>query len=412
MFVDFNKVFKDKPQTQMAIPQPLVDYMNRSLPEGIRYVSDENGNCEITSETGSLSIGGFVFEPTEKQIKILGKNYTQQDVLNYFYNSQKAIPLKLKKEGYILLNGKELPIEKMSFNPYMPVEIKYVEKTFWIYPSKFPEAFPVKIGSDKYEREVLISREPNESVNIMSFKSSCDEPLKVQYFINENKKSITMNLSLNLIKASTVLDLVQATSIYNAFIDGKGTFLGHSLGFGLKDDSVKKFDERSISFWERVLEIEKILKVQFYPSQDNISAEDIYLVEQLYQSLVNRIPTRDNQRINSINGMWDFESMGQDINEMLGKPMFFRFECISHIELFGIKKDLPTLVGVVNAVLEEYKINGKKQEVTFADESQEKKRFNSIMFFESEDELLKFVNGNHEEIIEMFRNAKNPCEYV
>lgn len=410
MFVDFNKVFKDKPKSQMSIPQPLVDYMNKSLPEGIRYVADENGNCEITGETGSLSIGGFVFEPTEKQIKILGEKYTQQDVLDYLYNSQKAIPLTLKREGYILLNGVEFPIEKMSFNPIVPV--KYVEKSFWIYPSKFPEAFPIKMGSDKYEREIFISRVPNDSVNIMCFESSCDEPLKVQYYIDEKKKSITMNLSLNLINASTVLDLVQATSIYNAFIDGKATLLGHSFGSGLEDDNVKKFDERSISFWERVLDIERILKVQFCPSQDDVATEDIYLVEQLYQSLVNKIPTRDNRIINSLNGKWDFDSLGLDINDMLGKPMFFRFDCTSHIELFGIKKDLPTLVGVVNAVLKEYRINGKKQEVTFGDESQEKKMFNSIMFFESENELLKFVNGNIQEIIEMFQNAKRPSEYV
>lgn len=410
MFVDFNKVFKDKPQTQMAIPQPLVNYMNKSLPKGIKYVADENGNCVITSETGSFSIGGFVFEPTEKQIKILGQNYTQQDVLNYFYNSQKAIPLTLKKEGYVLLNGNEFPIEKMSFNPN--VSIKYVEKSFWLYPSKFPEAFPIKVGSDKYEREVFISRVPNESVDIMAFESSYDEPFIVKYFINENKKSITMNLSLNLIKANTVFDLVQATSIYNAFIDGKGTLLGHSFGSGLKDSNVKKFGEKSIGFWKKVLDIERILKVQFVPPQDNVAPEDIYLVEQLYQSLVNKIPTRDNQRINSLNGKWDFESLGWDINDMLGKPMFFRFECTSHVELFGIKKDLPTLIGIVNAVLNEYKLNGKKQEVTFIDESQEKKRFNSIMYFESEDELLKFVNGNHQEIIEMFRNAKGPSEYI
>lgn len=410
MFVDFNKVFKDKPKSQMSIPQPLVDYMNNSLPEGVKYVADENGSYEITSETGSLSIGGFVLEPTEKQIKILGKNYTQQDVLDYLYNSQKAMPLKLKKEGYILLNGVEFPIEKMSFNPTLP--IKYVEESFWIYPSKFPEASPIKMGSDKYERDILISRVPNESVNIMCFESSNDEPLKVQCFINKKGKSLTMNLSLNLKNARTVLDLVQVTSIYNAFIDGKATFLGHSFGSRLKDGSVKKFDERSISFWEKVLDIERILRVEFCPSQDTVAVEDIYLVEQLYQSLVNKIPTRDNQIINSLNGKWDFVNLGWDINDMLGKPMFFRFVCTSHIELFGIKKDLPTLVGVVNAVLEEYRINGKKQEVIFGDESQEKKRFNSIMFFESEDELSKFVEGNHQEIIEMFQNAKKPSEYV
>ena len=412
MFVDFNKVFNDKPQTQMELPQPLVDYMSRSLPEGIKYVADENGNCVITSESGSFEMGGFRFRPTKKQLEILGEDYTRQDVLNYFYNSQKAIPLTLDKEGYILLNGEEIPIEKTSINPHMPVAKDNTKTSYWLIPSKFPEAFPIKIGSDKYEREIFVSRVPNESVNIMAFESGCDEPLKVRYFLNEYEKSITMNLSLNLIRASTVLDLVQVTSIYNAFIDGKGTLLGCPFGAVSKGNSANKFDEGSICFWEKVLEIERILKVQFYPPENNVASEDIYLVEQLYQSLVKKIPTRDKQIINSLNGKWNPKKLGFDINDMIGKPMFIRFDCTSHIELFGIKKDLPTLVGIVNAVLEEYKMDGEKQEVTLADESQEKKRFNSIMFFESVEEMSKFIDGDHQEIIEMFQNAKRPSEYV
>ena len=35
MFVDFNIVFKNKPQTQIAVPEALVNYMNKALPEGV-----------------------------------------------------------------------------------------------------------------------------------------------------------------------------------------------------------------------------------------------------------------------------------------------------------------------------------------------------------------------------------------
>lgn len=413
MFVDFNRVFKEKQQTHITIPQPLVDYMNKSLPKGVKYDVNENGDCIVTGNGKEpLSIGGFVFNPTDEQKKILGENYTQQDVFSYFYNSQKAVPLTLKKEGYIVLNGEEFPIEKMSFNLFTSVNVKYVEKCFWLSPAEFPEAFPIKIGCKNYERKIFISRVPNESVSIMAFESSCGEPLRVQYFIDEKQKKITMTLSLNLTEAQTVLDLVQATSIYNAFIDGEATFLGYPFGSGLVNGNVKKFDDKSIAFWERVLEIERILEVKFYPPQDDVAVEDMYLVEQLYQSLVNKVPTRDREKINSVDGKWNAESLGWDINDMIGKPMFFRFECMSHVKLFGINKELPTLVGVVNAVIDEYKINGEKQKVTFADESQEKKRFNSVMFFESEDALLKFLNGNHQEIIEMFQNAKKPSEYI
>ena len=48
MFVDFNRVFKNKPQTQITAPAALVNYMNQSLPEGVKYVAQENGNCVIS----------------------------------------------------------------------------------------------------------------------------------------------------------------------------------------------------------------------------------------------------------------------------------------------------------------------------------------------------------------------------
>ena len=61
MFVDFNRVFKSKPQSQLSVPSAFIDYMNCSLPEGIKYVADENGNCFIVGTGESCSIGGFLF---------------------------------------------------------------------------------------------------------------------------------------------------------------------------------------------------------------------------------------------------------------------------------------------------------------------------------------------------------------
>ena len=69
MFVDFNKVFKNKNQTELTVPKAVLDYMNQSLPEGVKYVAQEDGTCIVTSTTESLTIGGFTFEPTEEQKK-------------------------------------------------------------------------------------------------------------------------------------------------------------------------------------------------------------------------------------------------------------------------------------------------------------------------------------------------------
>lgn len=410
MFVNFNRVFKNKPQTQIAVPSALVDYMNKSLPEGVKYVVDAKGNCVITSERESCTIGGFIFKPTEEQKKVLGKDFTREDVVNYFYNAQESIPLTLKKDGYILLNGQEFPVEKMAYNPLAP--IKFVSGSFYMYPPKFPDPFLLKLGCDKYERELLVSRIPNNSISVMEFESSKDEPLYIHYFLNIKIHCLTMNVSFNLKKAKTIRDIVESTSIYNAYVDGKGTLSGQPLDSSLKSEGLKRFDDDSVIFWEKVLEIEEQLGIEFCPPQDDIDFETMCLVEQLYQNLINKVPTLDNQKIDSIDGNWGFESHGKDISESIGRPIFFEFEVASKIELFGVKIELPTLIGVFNAILSAYNTKGEKQKIVLSDENPEKQRYTSMMCFKTESDLNSFKLEDHDKIITLFHNAKRPDEYL
>lgn len=410
MFVDFNRVFKNKTQTQLSVPNVFIDYMNRSLPTGVKYVIDSDGHCVITSTTESCNIGGFKFVPTEEQKKILGKNFTHQDILDYFYNIQKPIPLVLDKDGYILLNGQEFPVEKMAFNPFAP--IKYISGSFHMYPQKFPEPFPIKIGCNKYERILLVKRIPNDSVSIAAFESDKEAPFYIQYFIDSKKQTLKLNVSFNISKAKTIRDIVESTSIYNAFLDGKGTFLGRALDVKLDSSSSKRFDDNSILFWEKVLQIEEHLATSFVPPQEDVDFDTICLVEQLYQNLINRLPTRSRKLINSIDGNWDFNSPQKGIKDAIGHPIFFECEVTSRIELFGAILELPTLLCIFNSVLKEYPQKGKKQKLIFVDESEEKKRYISGMCFKTEGKLKEYKTINHNKMITLFHDAKMPHEYL
>lgn len=293
--------------------------------------------------------------------------------------------MTLIKEGYILLNGQEFPIDKMAYNPLAP--IKYVSGTLHMYPHKFPAPFSIKVGCDKYERTLLISRTPHNSVSTAAFESRKEEPLYIQYFVDNKKQSLTMNISFNLTRAKSIRDIVEATSIYNAFLDGNGTFLEQPLNAKLNTKNAKKFDNKSILFWEKVLKIEEYLETSFIPPQEDVDFDTMCLVEQLYQNFINKVPTRDNQIINSIDGNWDFDSAGKNIKESIGNPIFFEFEATSRIELFGIEKEFPTLIGIFNAILKEHCTKGEKQKLVLDDISEEKKRYTSIMCFKTDEEL-------------------------
>ena len=130
MFVDFDKVFNRKPQTQMKVPEALVQTLSEHLPTGLQYVAAEDGSCRIISaEKKPIIIGGFLYEPTAQQRQILGENYTVQDVLDYSYNAQQWIHLSLKRDGYILLNGEEFPVENSHKRPML-----FASSTFFPMP--------------------------------------------------------------------------------------------------------------------------------------------------------------------------------------------------------------------------------------------------------------------------------------
>ena len=410
MFVDFNRAFKSKPQSQIAVPPAVVEYMNQSLPEGVKYVADENGNCFISSTDTSFTLGGFSLELTNEQKRILGKNYTEKDVYEYSYNAQEPIHLRLIKEGYVVLNGQEFPVDKMVHNPLVP--IKYVSGSFYMLPPKFPGAFDIRVGCDEYERTLKVSRIPNNSVSIWAFESEKADPLCLKYFVDREKKRMTLSISLNLGKAKSVKDILKSSSIYNAYLEGKGTLLGHKLECKLKTDNVKKYNEKSILFWKKVLKIEDYLEVSFIPPKENVDSRTVCLIEQLYQNFIHKNPVRDNQKINHIDGKWDFNDIGNDMSESLGKPFFFEFEAMSEFDLLGIKLELPSLICVFDAALQDCIMKGEKQRLVLTDESEEKERYTSIMCFKTEAELAEYKTKGYDEIITLFHDAKRIQEYL
>lgn len=62
-----------------------------------------------------------------------------------------------------------------------------------------------------------------------------------------------------------------------------------------------------------------------------------------------------------------FKSQENDINKSVEEAVFFQFEAETYIELFGIKMNLPSLLGICNAVLSEYSTKGKKQRIIMND---------------------------------------------
>lgn len=411
MFVDFNKVFKEKQPTEHAIPPALLEYFNSSLPKNLKYKVDKNGNCILVSERESVNIGGFKFAPTTEQKKILGEHYSINDVLNYCDNSQQPIPLELEKEGVILLNGEEVPVDKLFFNPYKP--LKYKSGTFYMYPYAFPEPFPITLGCGNYNITLPVKRVPNNSVSIAAFESDKNDAIYIKYYVDLANKTMTFNMELNTIKTKTVRDIVASISIYNAFIEGKGTFNGLSFNIQLATDKVKKIDQRTLNFWGKALKIEDALGVSFVPPHENLDSDSIYLVERLFQNFINHKPVCDVNKIDSIDVKWDLSNPDKKLDDLIGKGIVLQFEATENIELFGVKLQLPALIGIFNSVVKEYSTTkGGKQKLILVDESEDKKRYTAIICFKSEDEMKSYKSSEFQKVVDLLHEAKTVQEYL
>ena len=408
MFVNFNKVFKNDPKTQFEIPPVFIENLNKNLPDGIQYEVDKDGDCTIVSTKKSITFGGIIIEPDEEDKKILGEHFSSDDIMDFYYNCQKPIPTKLKKDGFLLVDGKEMAIDEIKFNPLR--NTKYVENTFEVWPSLFPPPFKISIGDGEIEKELTIKRIPNKSIHEALFESSKGEILSIKYRINSKENKMTMDLSFSLKQAQSVKEVVDSIRIYNAFINGNGYVMGNPL-VGTLSSEETTFDEKSEVFWKKVLAIEEKLDVAFIPYKEKIDIDTMCLVEQLYQNLINKIPVKDTQALSSVESMWDFEKEDVNIMDEIGKPLFLELEVSTQTSLFGVDLELPTLLKVFNSMVSNIETNNKKHKIFLSDESKEKHRYTSIMCFASEEEMMVIKNMDFNERVEMFRNVKSPYEY-
>lgn len=268
----------------------------------------------------------------------------------------------------------------------------------------------VTVGCDKYNRDLLVRRVAHNSTDTMAFESDQNDSLRIKYYLNQRNHSFKMNMSFDLKNAKTIRDTVESTMIYNAFLDGKGSFMGHKLHDAHTEKDSIRFDDNSAKFWEKVLQVEQALNVHFTPPQDDVDFETMCLVEKLYQNPINKTPIKENQVIDSINGKWIPSRLSKEIRDSIGKPALFEFVAVKHVNLFGVQKDLPALLQVFNAVLADY--HPTQNKISVVDESSEKQRYTSSLCFLSDEELEMYKSQDHNQIISFFQNAKRAQEFL
>lgn len=412
MFVDFNKVFAKTPQTEMVIPDALAKQLTTKLPSGLKYEVDETGHYVVivpdndTKET--IKISGMHFIPTDAQKQVLGDKYSFDDLIELSYNSQTPIPISLENDGMININGADIEIDKLKYNPFSLQKIEV--DSMKLIPAPFPDKFPITIGTNGASITVEVARKPNFSVKTKVYETVQEKCLYVRYSWDSDTNKFLFTIKVRVDKAESVNEILESMIIYNAFLDGKGYIAGSAIHSKLVTKEDSKYDRDALRFWEKVRKIETILDISFSPPFVNFDMDTVYLVETLYQSLEMHNPVRKNTTINTIDSQWD-KSKDQIAKHNKGKQIFFEYIDENTFEIFGKSIKLHCLVGVFNAVLADYHIKENECTVVLTSKSEEQPMYVSELYFKTTDEIKEYRETNTDRI-NTLKKAKKVYEYL
>ena len=269
----------------------------------------------------------------------------------------------------------------------------------------FPAPFQIAIGCEGYEQNLMISRVPNESIDIMEFESSKDHCLIVNFKVNQTTQKMTIRLSYNFSKAKSIRDIVESIKIYNAYMNGQGYFCNQKLDSAVVGKEARQVDVILEQFWKRVLSLEEVLDVEFIPPQSSLDKETVQMVDILYQNLVEHNPIKNKDKVDSIDGAWDTLKK-EEIEKNKNIPMYFEFEATAEFSLFETQITLPGIIGIFNAVVKELTEDEESQHLLLGDASDDKPRYTVKLWCKTIEEVKQYRTEKHDNLMEAFHNAK------
>lgn len=401
MFVDFNKIMKPKEEPKSHIPDALVDYLNKKLPEGVKYNKTKDGDYHLSPDgKGNYTIGDLVFRPNEHQKQILGKECSFDDILEYIDNSQKPMRIGTKDGKTVLINGERVLLSDIFLSPNIDInDENFIQ---YMYPQKFPEPHAITLSCDDINEQIYIQRVANDSIHEKVFESLNDEFIFFQLKINENSSLFNITIRINPDKIKRVRTLITAMKICNAFSSGRLKIDNHLIRLEKMDSQKNRFEIETIEYWDKLLKIESVLNLEFQPNSNEVDFQTVNEVEKLYQCLINKVPYRENKSLNTITGNWKIDD---ETKNNIGKFIYLTFEGQEHFNIYEQEFDLFYRSYIFNCVFKNIDKEENGKVTLYLDNiGEEKQRYTSTLLFKNESELDSY---NFEENIEKFHDAKS-----
>lgn len=331
MLANFNKAFK-KDTGYRQIPNEIIQQLNRRLPEGLEYVQIES--------TSDVVLAPFA-EKMQFQINVEVPREVEDNpsrVAEYLYRTQTTLKIHPNENGEILINNIPVPVKDVIVFPLGTKEILKNSVELCVTPKPFPPPFKLKVEFDGEIKEFLIQRVPHQSMDRLKFEAINENVIRFSYIIDECNRGINISLHLNIEKAKTVSEIIQATKVYQAFLEGK-VKIGDTL-FDTKTLNIpnQKFIA-TLNFWEQVYEVMKLIGKEILPAFP-IKFQDAQWVKKLYRCLIEDKMYKEIIEAYSITIQCTEALSGEVSKDFVGKTIGFHFTQKIEVDLFNTKFNL------------------------------------------------------------------------
>ncbi|MGR9592413.1 abortive infection system toxin AbiGii family protein [Bacillus thuringiensis] len=342
MFANFKKAFK-KDESDTKIPKAILDAMSNSLPSGLKYEQIDKGYCTIVPEQGELKLK---FDKLKIKIPQNIKLTTADELTEFLYRTQQVVETE---SDVVTINGNQIKLSDVVKHPFKEKPLE-ADSKFVIQPQSFGEPFPLKIEHENghIAKEFLIERKPLADMHKSLFKSINEDVLEITYTVDEQHHHLKFNVNIDLKKAKTVVEIIEAFKIYIAFIEGK-IKIGGMLLNPVPIEKEREAAGAALDYWKTVQAVAEKLNVQFKldEGKDAVNAE---WIAKLYRSFV------ENKAYKQRGGVTSFitDSKGDwDEKELLEKDaMALQYTLNEEIKVYGVEIPLYSAVALLNCKIE------------------------------------------------------------
>lgn len=296
MMIDFYEPFGNNADEDKAIPQEVLDELNKELPHNLVYIQDKNGRCYVVprpdSEIKTIRMTTQIDLDPEKDTILIQrlKTVPREKWDEYLYRTQKSVAVKNVKIGD---DENLIPLEQTMGNPLSDEQTTV--KDCRMYPQGFPDPTSMVFESEQGDRvEIHFQQQAYDSLTEIKF-SNIDYPaLKIDLYLynplveeaDADSKTnavnrISVTYSVTPTKASSVPAAIEALRIFKGLFEGTTKVNGQVI---ISTSARGKFDpqrvEDAIDFWTKASKLEDKLSVKFDPAAD-FPMEDVNFFSEL-----------------------------------------------------------------------------------------------------------------------------------